>query len=212
MKLKQAEIDDRCRQIYVDARLFWESINFCPPLGFKILNGPPIRHAEILFVGYQPGGDEKAAEEEIKKETDKRWPILCEYAVESWPLAPKMRTVFSTERLKNCVGTNIIFLRYPNDLTYRRDIGNRRKDIENFCAGKVQTIIQAIQPKSIVTIGFRALEMFGPAKPLLRRRDGERVLLKAGSIAGHPAIGMLHLTGARPSKADLLQLKEWFSS
>jgi hypothetical protein len=207
--MNQTETDATCRRIYDDTRSFLQSINLNPPLGFKVLNGPPIRHAEILFVGYQPGGNQTDANEEIAKGTDKGWPDVCEYATAAWPLAPKMRRMFTVERLKKCVGTNVIFLRYPNAKAYVHDVKNNKIAIEQFCSAKVLDIVRAIDPKQIVTIGFEALTMFGPVTPLLTAR---RTLIKSGQVGDRSAVGILHPTGARPSVAEMTEIARWFQA
>lgn len=207
----QDEIDRLCSDMYRETREFLQEIAFVPPFEFKILNGPPIRNAEILFVGYQPGGSKKDAEIEIAKGTHKGWPPLCEYATETWRLAPRMRAIFGAERLQRCVGTNAIFLRYPNQDCYRRHVGEKRKEIEKFCMKKVALIVEAIQPKQIVTIGFATLEMFGASKTELLRREGTTLALtKIGTVANRPAIGVIHLTGARPTRSELDRLADRF--
>jgi uracil-DNA glycosylase len=205
-------INRTCRDLYRETKDFLEKNEINPPFGFKILNGPPIKNAEILFVGYQPGGGEKDAEEEIAKGTDRGWPPDCEYATEKWRLAPLMQRVFGVERLKRCVGTNAIFLRYPNADHYRRHIGSKRKDIENFCKDKVAVIVNAIEPKQIVTIGFAALEMFGPTEVELKREGNGNALIKIGNVANRPALGIIHLSGARPSRSDLNRIADRFRS
>jgi uracil-DNA glycosylase len=203
----QSSIDQICRDLYGETRDFLERNEINPPFGFKILNGPPIRNAEILFIGYQPGGSEKDAKEERTKGTDRGWPPICEYAIETWPLAPRMRQVFGAERLKRCVGTNAIFLRYPNANRYRRELSSKRNDIEKFCTEKVAIIVEAIEPKQIVTIGFATLKMFGPTKPeLISESERRYALTKTGKVANREALGIIHLSGARPSRSDLTRL------
>jgi hypothetical protein len=212
----QASIDRICSDMYRETREFLQEIAFTPPFEFKILNGLPTRNAEILFIGYQPGGSKKHAEEEIAKGTHKSWPLECEYASQPplWPLAHKMQDVFEFERLRQCVGTNAIFLRYPNQNCYRRHVpAEKREKIEKFCMGKVSLIVQAIEPKQIVTIGFAALEMFGQREiELLRPMGTNLALTKTGTVADRKAVGMIHLTGARPglSNAELALLRHRF--
>lgn len=208
----QITIDQICRDLYRQTREFLEKNELNPPFGFKILNGPPIRNADILFIGYQPGGGELEAKEEKAKGTDRGWPPICEYATETWPLAPRMRSVFGIERLNRCVGTNAIFLRYPNADRYRREMGPKRKDIQKFCTEKVAAIVEAIEPKQIVTIGFATLRMFGPTKPeLISESERGYALTQTGTVANRPACGIIHLSGARPSNSDLSRLAHRFS-
>lgn len=209
-EIDQNSIDRICTDLYRETRTFLQTINFEAPLSFKILNGPPIRNAETLFIGYQPGGDEEDAKNEISKGTHLRWPPVCEYATETWPLAPKMQRIFGVGRLKQCVGTNVIFLRYSDARSYRAHVGEKQNAIEKFCKDKVEILVNAINPVRIITIGFKALEMFGPTEIGLLRQDGKNALTKIGRIANRPAIGMIHLTGARPFSSELDRLAEHF--
>lgn len=206
--------------LYTEAANFWRSMSLQPKYGFKIFNGPPTSGAEILFIGYQPGGGHEDWQKEKRIPvhngvgTHKGWPHVCEYATAEWRLAPKMRYIFGKDRLKNCVGTNVIFLRYPNEACYRNDIGGQRKNIEQFCKERIVFIVQAIKPKRIVTVGFKALEMFGPVETKLLRPGGRGALVKSGQIASREALGMVHLTGARPavSKDELARLAFYFQT
>lgn len=207
-----------CEGLYPEAERLWSELNLKPKYGFKILNGPPIQNAEILFVGYQPGGRAEDWEEEQNiivhngRGTHKGWPLECEYATAKWRLGPKMRRVFGEDRLRQCVGTNVIFLRYPNEACYRCNIiGEQRQNIEQFCKERLETIVKAINPKRIITIGFKALEMFGPTEPELPRNK-KGALTKVGQIANRPAVGMIHLASAYPSNAELDQLADHFRS
>ncbi len=62
-----------------------------------------------MFIGFQPGGDER----HLRKEDQQGWPPVCEYAVSGWPLAHKLQDIFGVEVLKECVGVNSIFFRAP---------------------------------------------------------------------------------------------------
>jgi hypothetical protein len=207
----QAQIatDEFCRGVYPKTKYFFNQNGVVPKLGFKILNGPPIRNAPYLFIGYQPGGREEDHEKEAKKGTDKGWPEICEYATETqWKLVRKMQQVFEIEVLKKCVGTNMIFLRYPNAIEYKRDVGSKRKVIEKFCKDRVCEIVEAIDPQRIVTIGFDALQMFGPAVP--EPLKNRRTLTKIGKICGRDAIGIIHLGGAWISNYEIGLLSQRF--
>lgn len=198
---RQDLANEICRGIYPQTKSFFDRLRLKPKYGFKILNAPPHCNAPILFIGYQPGGGSRDFEIEVAKGTDKGWPPVCEYATEDWVLSRRMREMFGKNRLEQCVGTNAIFLRYPDAGEYREDIGAVRASVESYCTAKVSQIVEAITPQRIVAIGFAALQLFGATKPDLKSKEG-RTLTKIGTIAGRPAIGMLHLTGARISKKD----------
>jgi len=207
----QTAAEKFCRGLYSETEAFFDKIGHPPKFGFKILNGLPLKNAPYLFIGFQPGGGSEDYKVEIKKGTDKGWPQVCEYATEEWRLADRMRKVFRRELLEKCVGTNAIFLRYPNILEYRRDVGVKRKDIEKFCIDKVSEIVKQIDPQQIVAIGFATLGLFGKTTSALKSESG-RTLTKTGTIAGRPAVGIIHLSGSRISNEDMDLLSSHFGN
>jgi hypothetical protein len=144
-----------CRKIYKDAQTFFDRIPRPRNYGFKILYAPPFYQPPILFIGYQPGGDDDDWEREAARGSDKNWPAVCEYATESWKLAKVMRHMFGRVFLESCVGVNAIFIRSPTVTDYNRAFDKKtRAQIKTFCLASVVHIVEAIVPQKIVAIGF----------------------------------------------------------
>jgi len=200
----EKEAESLCNAIYLETKAFYEAIaDRCENKGFQILYGPPFVEAPIFFIGYQPGRGLKSPEEERKYGSEDRWPSRCEYVTEDWALAKNMRSMFPQELLERCVGLNAIFVRSPSVQHYRSHVeGELRREIEAFCLANVGRLVEALRPKLVVVVGFETLALFGESTPVLRSDKLGRVLTKAARVAGRPAVGTLHLSGARISRRD----------
>jgi hypothetical protein len=193
-------IETLCQAIYAQTREFEETLR--PTIGnqrcgFKILYGPPVSHAPILFLSYQPGGDASHSEQGQHE----RWPSVCEYATKSWMLARNMQSMFGKEILLKCTGLNAIFFRAPSEAAYRSVPKHVRDLMERFCLLQARKLIDALQPHSIVAIGFKTLDLFGSTRAYLTSANG-RTLMKAGNIGNHQTVATMHLSSAQISKED----------
>jgi hypothetical protein len=207
--MTQASLDETCRTVYSETKTFYAEVaQACGNLGFKILYGPPVYEAPIFFVAQQPGGGSKDCARELASGAHDRWPPVCEYATESWTLAKQMRSMFGEALLRQCVGLNAIFIRAPSAAEYRKNVDYiSRGQIEAFCLPRVLKIVNAVQPRHIVLIGFETLNQFGGGTPELQNDKG-RVLTKVGKIAGRPALATLHLNGAQISNVDRARIRD----
>jgi hypothetical protein len=182
--------------------------------GFKVLNSPPIFRPECFFVGFQPSGDHSARRQEERYEYE--WPKGVQYVEcvgqPGWKLADRMVESFGVDFLNKCMGSNAIFMRYPDVKSYKKNIpAVTREKIRNLSAFHLQRIIEIVEPKSIVTIGFDVLKLF--EKPLIDHKSPSgRVLTKRGSVFGAPATAMMHLTGCRISTADRISIAKQIKS
>lgn len=197
-------VEPLCRRIYAESKAFYKAIAAdCEHHGFQILYGPPLPGAPICFIGYQPGSGLKSPEEERAYGSEDHWPTRCEYATEDWVLARNMRRMFGRELLEQSVGLNAIFVRSPNIQHYRTHVRrNVRHEIAEFCLPRVTKMVDALNPKTIVVIGFETLALFGRSAPALTNGESGRVLARKGIIAGRQATGTLHLSGAHISHKD----------
>lgn len=169
--------------------------------GFKILNTPPEYMPPIFFIGYQPGRDADHWKEECRSESYDTWPARNECLEGDWFLANRMQEMFGA-KLEGCVCLNAIFRRAPTVKDYQLAVNRHsRAEIKKFCLARVGEIIEVIQPKQIVAIGFGTLTLFGPSTPDLRNSKN-RTLTRLGRIADRQVIATLHLTGARISTRD----------
>ena len=196
-----------CSQIYKDAKKFYaeEFKDREDDPGFQILYGPPFFHAPVLFLGYQPGSGKgcKTALEEREYGSEDRWPSKSEYVTESWPLAKRLREMFGKDFIEKCVGLNAIFVRAGSMQKYSELDRALRSQIEEFCRLRVEKMVNAIQPKLIVAIGFATLDLLAVDDvDITKTNQNGRVLTKRGKIFGRDALGVLHLSGARISIPD----------
>ncbi len=68
-----------------------------------------------------------------------------------------------------------------------------RAEIRAFCTPRVIQMVEAINPRVTVFIGFGAADLFGRGRVLLR--DGKMVLVKSANVGTRDAIAIPHLTG-----------------
>ncbi len=207
--MMSSNLSSLCREIYSETKSFYaQTAQACGELGFKILYGPPISKPQALFVGYQPGGGREDCAREFLGGAHEGWPAVCEYATESWSLARNMQQMFGCAFLEGSVALNAIFVRAPSVEIFRKAISPlQRAKIEEFCLPRVERIVDAIEPRRIVAIGFETLNLFGGGGPDVRNSKG-RVLTRIGQIAGREAIATLHLSGARISTIDRDRIRD----
>lgn len=120
-----------------------------------------------------------------------------------------MRQMFGVKlNLEECVGLNAIFLRSPNIAAYNHNLTlEERIRVRSFCCKRVERIIEALNPRRIVTIGLSTLNLFGPTTIGIASPRG-RVLTRKGKIGERDALAMLHPTGARISNGDRARIAE----
>ena len=170
--------------------------------GYYVMYGPLIMRPPVLFVGYQPGGDDRDFGIPQRPPAP-GLPLESYYATDEWKLAVVMRKLWGRELMAKSTGLNAIFFRSPRIKVYETEVPRTvRRDAAAFCVPMVEKLVNALHPRLAVVIGFRSLELFGPVKTELQSSAG-RALVKRGTIGDHSAYATLHLSGARISLADL---------
>lgn len=170
--------------------------------GYHVLYGPPIHKPPVLFIGFQPGGDQRTNDHELL-EPAQSWPPTSYYATEDWKLARTMQGMFGVEFLTRCTGTNALFFRSPSmSVFYSETPGPTLVKCDQFCQAQVQKMVEVLNPQTVVCIGFSTLRRFGLTFPVLKNTSG-RSLLEEGTVLGRPALATLHLSGARIAGHDL---------
>ena len=198
-----SDVEGDCRTVYAETRAFYElnkaRLGGC---GFKVLYGPPLVRAPILFIGYQPGGDVEDGRAEEASGAHEWWPDVCEYATADWRLAKNLRSMLGTDLLRRSTGMNAIFFRSPSADVYRKTVHKGlRQEAQQFCKDRVERLISVLDPQKIVVIGFDALRLFTSGTVGLSNSAG-RVLTMHGEIAGIPTVASLHLSGAQIASSD----------
>ncbi len=154
------------------------------------------------FCSSDTGKGCKTALEERAYGSEDRWPPKSEYVTECWTLAKRLREMFGEEFIERCVGLNAIFIRAHSMKNYSELDRAHRSKIEEFCLPHVETMVNAIQPKLVVAIGFATLDLLDVDVVGTTKNEKGRVLTKRGEIFGRDALGVLHLSGAWISKQD----------
>ena len=202
----RSDVRELCLSVYRETKAFHPMAEICGRyrLGFEILMGPPYQNPPIAFIGYQPGDWKLSAEEARQAGYEDSWVAdKCQYADAEWKLAVVMRDMFGRELLEQCVGMNAIFVRTKNSEEYRKIPKQLRELTEAFCLERVRIMLEAIQPRQVIVIGFETLGLFGVANKVeLMNQDGG-VLVRIGHVFGRQARAIVHLTGGWGlSKAD----------
>jgi hypothetical protein len=209
----QTEIDEVACTVYRETAEFYARIS--PRIrddalfGFKILYGPPLARAPLMFAGEQPGGGVGGPTDDPQSVLDlerKTWPVVTEYATASWRLAHAIRAVYDAEfpgLLRRCTGTNENFFRAPSRDHYHRNVnGELRSEIGYFCKPRVQSLVRAIEPDHVVCIGLEIFRRItGSTTVAIRSRITGDPLVETGTFAGRRAVGVPHLTGV-PLRRD----------
>lgn len=202
-----------CLEICQQTDEFYKSVELqlgdCA-FGYKVFSGPPIFQSPILFIGYQPGGGVEARADGMLCSGRLPWSETHDLSSATWPLAQRMRTIWSAEFLSRCMTTEAVFVRAPSKIAWRKVARNVRKSVEEFSSQAVYEIIKLIEPRQIVLIGFGNLSAFRcVGQPLL---SGARRLAQPGFLQGIPACEIIHLSGARVSRSDREKLAEWLGA
>jgi hypothetical protein len=201
--------EELCRRVYAETQELNRKLGL--PLGFRILYGPPIANAPILFLGYQPGGGADEARAGSLEGQMEGWRERFVYASAAWPLAERLREVFGAALLRECTGLNAIFFRSPNMAHWQDQPPDIREKAERFCLERAEQIVRALRPERIVTIGIRTFDLLGGYSGRVEIAGAYLTLLKVGRIWDRPAFGMVHVTGAQPTARDRKRLQDFFA-
>lgn len=203
---------------------FWKS-------GFAVFYSPVYENPDLMIIGYNPGGDSDTFNEKEALLI----PEEHEYFKWNYPLAKKMReTIFNkinkTDLLRKSIKLNLIFFRSNNKKCFTSISREVRKDIEQFCHGKVREIIIPTKPKIVIAEGiitYDKLKLILKQQPFEFKAETERCSLgnngrriycnieackKIDSdvyCSGYMFLsGLLHLSGARPSENEFRTIRE----
>ena len=140
-----------------------------------------------------------------------------EYITEDYPLARKTRDLFKSlgklELLGNSVKLNLNFFRTKSDQDWEALDVDMRTELENFCTNKVREIVTRLKPKIVIAEGIgktypRLKEiLFDGAKDLMNVKgsNGRNIYISCGNNAVK-LIGIIHLSGARVSADELVEI------
>lgn len=177
-----------------------------------------------MIVSFQPGGNEEHYAKDCKKQFesgDFSLPTSNEYMTNDYPMSIKVRNVFNFEGglkiLKKSVVFPLIFFRASDVKLWQSNMNPKREEMEDYCFGRFNEIIEKIHPKRILIIGIGTYDLIKRNKlisiseeriRLYRNNSKTRLALSAKSNF-FDVLAVLHLTGGRPSKKEILQLNNF---
>jgi hypothetical protein len=180
--------------------------------GYAVFYSPPRINPELMIIGFNPGGDEKA----FNRCRENKFPQGHEYLKENYPMAKKMKELFKNmgtlELLQNSVKLNLIFFRSKATDEWKAIEKTTRNHLEEFCLNKVEYIIMKLEPKFILAEGiltYRILKnrIFSGKDYIEENPFGESKNLLLTTKFNDPdirLIGIRHPTGkwTKPSKEE----------
>ena len=197
---------------------FWKS-------GFKIFYSPVRKNPKLLILSLNPGG----TEEHFKKENQKLFENNDfsvsknnEYLTTNYTMAKKVRKFFENnlDLLEESVVLPILFFRSKDYQYWKNNIKKEiRYDMENFSYTKIKEILDYIEPKFCLIIGFVTYDKI--KKHILKidfentvsknvKQNGEhRLYIKAKS--GNIVLFCIpHLTGYHISNEKMNEIRREF--
>ncbi len=208
---EEIEVTTYCENLYSRTRALWRSFNGQYPTWkcrFSILYGPPIFRPDLLIVGRNPGFN--AAD--LYDEEILTWPRKNEYTNKNWPLATKLRSIFSNADLESLLeqslGTNQLFFkskgigRHETGLGWANNPLDVRRQLEAYCVHELERLVQRLEPRALLTLGLSVFDDIADVgqRDILSAK-GRRVAA-VGNAFGATIIGIIHPTGAQVSNED----------
>ena len=208
---EEREVTTYCEDLYSRTRALWRSLEGQYPTWkcrFSILYGPPVFRPDLLIVGSNPGFNA----DDLYDEEILTWPGKNEYTNKNWPLATKLRSIFSDAGLEavleKSLGTNQLFFkskgvdRHETGLGWADNPLDVRRQLEAYCAHELERLVRELEPNALLTLGLSVFDDIADVD----RRDitsakGRRVA-SVGSAYGTTIIGVIHPTGAQVSNED----------
>ena len=134
-------------------------------------------------------------------------------------MARKMQNLFDNKMyyLKNSVVFPVLFFRSKSVKYWKKSIpADTRKEMESLCFSKTHDILQKIQPKKILILGFRTYSVLKKSnfyeisdeKSIYSTK--QRRLAYISFLDKIPTFSILHPTGSRISNTDWQKIKTRF--
>ena len=188
--------------------------------GFKIFYSPVRKNPKLLILSLNPGGtDEHFEKENLKSFENNDFSISKnnEYLTTNYTMAKKVRKFFENnlDLLEESVALPILFFRSKNYQYWENNIKKEiRYDMENFSYTKIREILDYLEPKSCLIIGFVT---YAKIKKHILKIDSEndisdgthRLYIKAKS--GNTVLFCIpHLTGYHISNEKMDKIRREF--
>ena len=211
--MTEPPVHERVRRLYGRVNKLWLEHRddlFGGACGFSVLSGPPIERPSVMIIGANPG----FGADDNQPSVEETWPARSYIQDAQWSLARKIRAIFAeagrSSDLDRAVQTNFLFfksstIKFADDSRYPWEavaFGVQTK-LERWCAHEVEELVSILEPEIVLVLGIAPFDLHAQdVSTVLMDRSGRRRLLVAGQIAGRPAIGILHPTGAQVAGAD----------
>lgn len=190
--------------------------------GFKIFYGPIRSNSKLMIISFNPGGNAKNFRDENLVDFEKgdfSLPKKNEYLTTNYTMARKLRKLFHEQMdlLEDCVAFPLLFFRSRNMRSWKKTHSNKmRMEMERFCYDEVEKILKKIKPKTLLVIGFKTYDRLKKHEiidvkneKLYRGKKGRKIAYFA-QWSDIPVFVTLHLTGARISNPDFIQIQKLF--
>lgn len=209
-------LDKWARDIQREVFQYWKENHSDWEHGIKVFYGPVNETAELLIVGYQPGGDASSfppARERFES-GDFSLPETHEYLSTDWPIAKEMRTLFGPNEglLGESVKTNINFFRAPDIDYWEAHLDKERRDeMQAFCNDCIEEIFEEIEPSVIIAEGIRTWDELQYLLDLETEncaKRGRSRLVCTSEGSNPKVIGFMHPSGARISNEDKNRIQD----
>lgn len=194
--------------------------------GFKIFYSPVFSKPNLMIITLNPGGTPKHFRRENLTNFENgnfTVPEKNEYSITGYTMAKKLRKFFENHMslLDTSVAFPILFFRSKNVKSWKKINKNQRKEMEEFCYGKVKEIMVTIRPRFLLVLGLETYKKLkkhilydvkNEKKILGKKKRGKnpRNIAYYSEWNGIPVFSMMHPTGARISNYDFEELKKLF--
>lgn len=189
--------------IYRSTRSLWEEIGK-PKRGYVIFFSPVRQSPKLMIIGENPAGYEGFMGDKVSV------PPKHEYEHENYPMANRMRSLFSRDKMKEVlfesVKLNLNFFASKNVSSLENK--EYHSQTEKFSHKYTIEIIQQLQPKIILTEGLRAFYILkddlGNGSPIVSTisHGSRRLLCKGEAFDGINILGIPH-PGSRGVTAEM---------
>lgn len=210
-----SDISEWAEQTQKEVYQYWKSNHEDWVNGFQVFYGPVKEDAEILILGFQPGGSESSFENDYQRFEDGDFsiPDNHHYLNPNFPLAREMKKILgnSDDVIQNSVKSNVNFFRAPGQDEWSNLPDQRRQEMENFCKDHVLELEEKINPKLIIAEGMatwdRIQELFEIADGDCSYRGKER-LICVSEENNRAHLGLMHPSGARIRDKDRNRMRD----
>lgn len=182
--------------------------------GYWVLCGPPKVSPPFFIISLNPGASAGSMSSMTREDlVPGQWPPKLNYLRRISPFAKKLTQIFDqipNASLADCCAGYGLFFRSPDAKAWKQEVPTRiRKEAENFSVDATKSIIRAIKPRAILTVGrqpFKAFVTEGRT-PEIRTWGSKSIkLIRYGDFEGIPAIGIPHISGARLATKHLNEI------